>query len=397
MANLLLIHIAGTDQPGITTRLLKELSDTNHKIIDMGQAVTHGLLSLSILIDTDNPIPLESLLKTAKEMQLELNFKILERNKLDIHTANSYFNPFILSVVSSTLPPAIFLKEVTSILASEKINIRRIENIHREDFHVLEFTTNPTVKIPWEKSTLKNNLLELGDKYKTDLAFVEDNIFRRNKRLIVMDMDSTLIQAEIIDLLAEENGVGKEVSEITLRAMNGELDFKESLIERVHLLKGLKQSQLSSILEKVELTPGVPDFIKTVKKIGLKVALVSGGFTFCAQRLKDKLGLDYAFANTLEIINGELTGKVIGNIIDSEQKAFILEFLAQQENIDLQQVVAIGDGANDIPMLKKAGMGIAFKAKELVKRDSSQYLGHGPMTHILYFLGIQGPIDGNDE
>ncbi|MFN8369280.1 MAG: phosphoserine phosphatase SerB [Bacteriovoracaceae bacterium] len=232
--------------------------------------------------------------------------------------------------------------------------------------------------------------MKLGQLHFVDLAFLKDDIFRRSKRLIVFDMDSTLIQMEVIDELAAAYNVGDKVKKITERAMNGEIDFNHSLMERVGLLKGLNSNVLQGILERLPLTPGTEDFIKTVKKLGYKTAIVSGGFTHFANALKEKLGIDYAFANELDIEDKILTGKVKGTIINAEQKALLVDLIAQKEGISLEQVVAIGDGANDLPMLAKAGMGIAFHAKEIVKQKASYHLSHGPMTSILYFLGIPG-------
>ena len=201
-------------------------------------------------------------------------------------------------------------------------------------------------------------------------------------------MDSTLIQAEVIDEMAKVHGVGEKVISITERAMNGELDFNAALKERVALLKGMKVDKLEQILSKIELTNGTEQFIRTVKSLGYKVAVISGGFTYFTGAFKTKLGLDYAFANELEIENGELTGRVLGNIVNAEGKALLLNLISQQEQISLEQVVAIGDGANDLPMLAKAGLGIAFHAKEIVRKKAGHHMSHGPMTSILYFLGI---------
>lgn len=203
-------------------------------------------------------------------------------------------------------------------------------------------------------------------------------------------MDSTLIQTEVIDELADRAGVGEEVRAITEKAMNGELDFNESLRARVATLKGLKKEVLQEVLDHLPLTEGVEDFIKTVKRLGYKVAIISGGFSFFTDALKERLKIDYSFGNELEIQDDKLTGRVMGTVINAEQKAFLLKLIAQQENISLEQVVAIGDGANDLPMLSAAGLGIAFHAKDVVRRQASQRMSHGPMTSILYFLGIPG-------
>ena len=201
-------------------------------------------------------------------------------------------------------------------------------------------------------------------------------------------MDSTLIQTEVIDEMADAHGVGEEIREITERAMNGELDFDESLKLRVSKLKGLKVTELERILKGLPFTKGCEEFVRTVKSLGYRVAIISGGFSFFAEALKEQLGIDYAFANELEIINGELTGQVEGQIVNAQQKAFLLKVLAQQEKIALDQVVAIGDGANDLPMLATAGLGIAYHAKDIVRKTAEQHMSHGPMTTILYFLGI---------
>ena len=224
------------------------------------------------------------------------------------------------------------------------------------------------------------------------MALLKDNVWRRNKRLIVFDMDSTLIQSEVIVEMAKVHGVGEKVHEITERAMNGELDFDQSLIERVKLLKGLDENKLQGILENINYTSGVQKFIQTVQKLGYKTAIISGGFTYFANSFKDDLGINYMFANELEVSDGKLTGRVKGQIVNAEKKALILEMIAQQENINLAQVVAIGDGANDLPMLAKAGLGIAFHAKEIVKQNAQQNMSHGPMTSILYFLGLSEEV-----
>jgi phosphoserine phosphatase len=237
---------------------------------------------------------------------------------------------------------------------------------------------------------IKFELMNLSNQHRIDTAFMRDNVFRFNKRLIVFDMDSTLIQHEVIDEMAAVHGIGDKVKEITERAMNGELNFDEALRERVALLKGLDRKKMEQIFERLELTPGAEKFIKMVKGLGFKTAIVSGGFKYFAENLRQKLGIDYAFANDLEWNGDVLNGKVKGQIVNAQQKAFILELLAQQEHIHLEQVVAVGDGANDLPMLAKAGLGIAFHAKEKVKREARHQMSHGPMTTILYFLGIPG-------
>jgi phosphoserine phosphatase len=388
----ILVTVSGQDGPGITSRLMKITSDYNVDVLDMGQAVTHGLLSLSFVLGlksdekSSNGNVLKDLLFEANLMGLTLSYKVVEEI---VHTAEMSGDKFIVTCVAPQTITAHFISDIAHVLAFCKINIERIDKVSPRELSSLEITTS----IPKDLDTkiLKEELMRVSTIHKVDVAFLKDNVFRRNKRLIVFDMDSTLIQAEVIDELAEVCGVGPEVKAITHRAMNGEIDFDESLRLRVSKLKGLDASKMQEVLEKLPLTPGVEEFIKTIKKLGYKVALISGGFTFFADALKQKLGLDYSFANELEIIDDKLTGKVVGTIVNANQKAILVKLIAQQENISLEQVVAIGDGANDLPMLATAGLGIAFHAKDVVRKEAQQHLSHGPMTSILYFLGIPGP------
>lgn len=384
----ILITVSGPDHPGITSKLMAIIAENGHTVLDMGQSVTHGLLSLSILLGGEREKEssvLKDLLFAAKNMKLSLDFQVVE----DGWHEQTEHDVFILSCVSLDTIPADFVAQTASLLANYKINIKRIDNITK-GFKCLEVATETPLNCPIDK--VKEGLINISNQYKVDLAFLKDNMFRRSKRLIVFDMDSTLIQKEVIDEMATLHGVGDEIKAITHAAMNGEIDFNESLIKRVSKLKGLQQNKLEEIAMKIPLNPGVEDFIKTVKGFGFKTALISGGFTYFTNYFKDKLGLDYAFGNELEISSGVLTGNITGTIISPQQKALILDLIAQQENINIEQVVAIGDGANDLPMLSKAGLGIAFHAKEAVRKNAPHQIGHGPMTSVLYFLGIPGPL-----
>ena len=234
----------------------------------------------------------------------------------------------------------------------------------------------------------KGELLNISSRHSVDIAFLKDSVFRRNKRLVAFDMDSTLIQGEVIDELAALAGRGEEVREITRRTMNGERDFEQSLRERVALLAGLKVKRIENLLDSIPLTSGCSEFIPALKNLGHKTVLISGGFGLFARQLKERLGLDYAFANELEIQGDALTGKLVGEIVDPERKATLLEEVSRKEGICLEQTVAIGDGANDLPMLNTAGLGIAYHAKEAVQKKAPHHMGFGPLTSILYFLGI---------
>ena len=394
--HLVLVTATGQDHPGITSTLTKCIVDNECAIEDMGQSIIHGLLSLSFLVNVgpgdpnDHPVFKDMLFK-AKKMGMTLDFKKIE-DKEHVQPAGEQY---ILNCVNEEGINPGFIYDIANTLAKHDINIQRIENIDKQRFSCLEMSAlAPTDNINWEK--VKIELINISNKFSTDMALLKDNIWRRNKRLIILDMDSTLIRSEVIVEMAKVHGVGDQVHKITEAAMNGEFDFDESLKKRVALLKGLEENKLEEILGKIELNSGVEDFIKTVKNLGYKVAIISGGFDFCANFFKSILGLDYAFANQLEVKDGKLTGNVTPPIINAEKKAELVEMLAQKEQIKLEQVVAIGDGANDLKMLSKAGLGIAFHAKEIVKKSAGHQMSHGPMTTILYFLGIPGALSKHD-
>jgi phosphoserine phosphatase len=387
------ITVSGPDHPGITAKLTEKIHEHQEEILDMGQAVTHGLLSLSMVLrlkadSTDQSQLLKDMLFDVQNMGLNLTFQELKKN--DSYAEEMEGEKFILNCVSTTNLSAEFINKVSNLLADSKINILRIDNVNPKNFEILEIAT--TVPADYDLTQVKAELLNISNDHEVDIAFLKDNVFRRSKRLIVFDMDSTLIQTEVIDEIAELCGIGEKVKAITESAMNGEIDFDQSLTQRVGLLEGLETSKLDSIIENLPYTPGVREFIKTVKKLGYKVAIISGGFTYFANAIKEELGIDYAFANELEMSEGKLTGKVKGAIVNAEQKETILRLIAQQEQISLEQVVAIGDGANDLPMLSAAGLGIAFHAKQIVREKASNQLSHGPMTSILHFLGIPGVL-----
>lgn len=382
-SKLTVINISGPDHPGITARLMQCLEEHDVKLYDIGQNVTYELLSLSFVIKVlPGSEVLKDLLFQATEMGMKLEYKEVERLGKPTDRES-----FIISCISpETISPK-FMKEIASLLANQQINIKRMDNLQPKTFQSIDFQVE--VKAGQDNlDQIKQGLLGLSHTFGLDLAMIKDNVWRRNKRLIVFDMDSTLIQSEVIVEMAKSHGVGDRVHEITERAMNGELNFDQSLTERVSLLKGMPTADLDNILNLIQLTDGVEEFLKTVQKLGYKTAIISGGFMFFAQFFQKKLGIDYAFANDLEVENGKLTGKIKGDIVNAQKKAHLLEMLAKQESLNLEQVVAIGDGANDLPMLAKAGLGIAFHAKEIVKKEASQHMSYGNMASILQFLGI---------
>lgn len=278
------------------------------------------------------------------------------------------------------------MEDLKSLLVTHHIEIKDIHHLTRPHLKAIDFI----LSFKESKEKIKTHFLELSNRHSVDMCLMPHDETRKNKRLIVFDMDSTLIQHEVIDEMALVHGIGDKVKLITEKAMNGELNFDEALKERVSLLKGLKRREMENILSHLKLSPGAESLIKNLKNNGYKTAIISGGFKYFADHFKNKLKMDYAFANDLEFREDTLTGVVRGAIINAQEKARLVEMLAAQENLSLEQVVAVGDGANDLPMLSKAGFGIAFHAKEKVRLEAPYQMNHGPMTSILYFLGLEG-------
>lgn len=292
---------------------------------------------------------------------------------------------FVLCCVSAGGIKQELINEILTTLRNSGASIGETEILTENSLRALDIH----LEVPEENEKLKSLLLDISNHHQVDMALIPFE-GRHNRKLIIFDMDSTLIQHEVIDEMAMVRGMGDKVKKITERAMNGELNFDQSLTERVALVKGLKRESMEEIRNRLKLTPGVETLISEVKKKGYKTAIISGGFQYFADHFKEKLGMDYAFANDLEWIDDELTGKVKGKIINAEEKARLVEELAKKESLTIEQVVAVGDGANDLPMLAKAGFGIAFHAKEKVRREANHRLNYGTMTTLLYFLGIPG-------
>jgi phosphoserine phosphatase len=293
---------------------------------------------------------------------------------------------YVLCCVSENKLNEQFIKTVQDFLIKSGALVEKSEVLSEQGLKAIDIH----LSLPHDEEKIKFELMDLSNTFQVDLALIPHDGKRHEMKLIVFDMDSTLIQHEVIDEMANVYGIGEKVKLITERAMNGELNFDEALRERVALLKGLKKQDMERIVENLKVTPGVERLISEVKKKGYKTAIVSGGFKYFAEYFKHKLQMDYAFANELEFSGDELSGKVLGKIINAKEKASILEELALRENLTLEQVVAVGDGANDLLMLAKAGFGIAFHAKEKVKKEARHRLSYGPMTTLLYFLGIPG-------
>jgi phosphoserine phosphatase len=380
-----LITVRGHDAPGITRDLADELSRHAAVLLDIEQVVIHHLLTLSFLVrfadDGARAGAVADLRRVAEQKGLILEEKLYtEEDYIRRSTRHTY----VVTLLGDVIPPAA-LAGAARVLAAANINIEKIHKLAEGELATIELVVYDAGHI--EPQELKRRLLEVSDVFSVDVAVQRESIYRRAKRLVVMDMDSTLIACEVIDELATAAGAGPKVAAITERAMRGELDFKESLRERVATLEGLDEGILPEIAARIALTPGAETLIGALHRLGYKTAVISGGFMFFSEHFQRKLGLDYAYANELEIIGGKLTGRVRGRIVDADVKAELLEDIARREGIGLDQVIAIGDGANDMKMLAKAGLGIAFNAKRRV-REAAHGTVRGSLDSILYLLGI---------
>lgn len=381
----LLITVTGQDQPGITSALCRVLAEHQVSLRDVEQSTNGGNLSLSFLVDLDRraerPV-LKDLLFCAWELGVQLDFRPLGAQA----TPPGERWAFALTVLGAPITPAA-LAAVAGVLAEHRVNIDRITRLSEgEELSCLELTLS-SADIG-SVASLKRILLPVGTGHGVDLALQREGLVRRVKRLVVFDMDSTLIQGEIIDALAEAQGIGPMIREITHRAMNGEIDFTQSLMERVSLLAGTPLSVLEAVHDAMPLAPGARELVAVLKRLGYRLAVISGGFTWFTDRLKRELGLDYAYANTFEVKDGALTGRVLGPVIDGQRKADLVVALCQTEGVGLDQVIAIGDGANDLPMLALAGLGVAFNAKSAVRERANHAINRPRLDAILYLLGI---------
>ncbi len=377
-----LLHITGKDSPGLLFYLLGILSSYSLEIVDIQQRTTLSQLSLSLLLKTSSDLLfLKELNEFAKfhGLHIEVSFPDASYQK-----EKSYYS-FTLLREPITLSS---LRILTQVFLKYGVNIERIERLSLSGFTSLEFLLSFPRHRKKSFPFFRRDLFSLSSDYNIDIALEPYEYRRKMKRLLLMDMDSTLIQEEVIDELAKEAGKEKEVKEITYRAMKGDYTFKKALIERVSLLKGLPYERLEKVLRRLHLMEGAEEMVRILKDFGIRIALVSGGFQYFVDYFKKKLSLDYAFANLLEVEDGYLTGRIVGEIIDGRRKREILEELAQKEKIPLSQTVAIGDGANDIQMLERAGLGIAFNAKPVVEKKASGLLRRKNLKPILYLLGI---------
>ena len=394
---IILININGADRPGVTAALTEILAKNNAVILDIGQADIHNHLSLGILFQStegNSGDILKELLFKSYELDVNIRFNPITEQEYSKWVGMQGKNRYIITILSRKLT-AKQIAGVSRIVAEQDMNIDDIKRLTgripldenaRTPKASVEFSVRGT---PKNKECMKAEFMKLSTELEMDISFQEDSMYRRMRRLICFDMDSTLIETEVIDELAIRAGVGDQVKAITEAAMRGEIDFCESFRQRCALLKGLDVSVMQEIAENLPITEGVDRLMRILKKVGFKIAILSGGFTYFGNFLKQKYNIDYVYANELEIENGKLTGNHVGDIVDGKRKAELLRLIAQVENVDICQTVAVGDGANDLPMISIAGLGIAFHAKPKVKATAKQSISTIGLDGILYFLGYK--------
>jgi phosphoserine phosphatase len=395
--DILLITISGEDQPGVTAGITAILAEHAVNILDIGQAVIHATLSMGVLVEVPADCDQN---RVTSEVEAYGRSRGM-RARINSVSPGSYARwvhgqgraRYIITLLARKIS-ADEIAQVTAVVSRHGLNIDGINRLSGRiplgDLPALskacvEFSVRGLLR---DSGAFRRDLLEVAGALEVDLAFQEDNMYRRNRRLVAFDMDSTLIEAEVIDELAALADVGEQVGAITERAMRGEIDFSESFRARVALLKGLEEDALEKVAGQLKITEGAEHLISTLHTLGYKTAILSGGFTYFARYLQSRLGIDYVYANELDIADGVVTGEIAGTIVDGARKAELLRQLADEQGIDLQQVIAVGDGANDLPMLSIAGLGIAFRAKPLVKQSAEQSISTLGLDAILYLLGF---------
>ena len=395
---ILLIIVSGEDKPGVTSAVANVLAEYEVNVLDIGQSVIHNNLSLGVLAQVpahreSSPV-LKDVLFKLHDLDMQVRFEPVSEASYADWVAQQGKPQHIVTLLARYIS-AEQIARITQVSTEQGLNIDSILRLSgRVDLDRVDAKSKACVEFSIrgdgrDMVEYRKSLLELAGQLNVDIAYQEDSVFRRHRRLVVFDMDSTLIDAEVIDELAIEAGVGEAVSGITARAMAGEIDFQTSFKERVGLLKGLDANVLDKVAARLQLTEGAEYLISTLKSLGYKTAILSGGFTYFAEGIRERLGIDYMYANELDIKDGVVSGEVSEQIVDGPRKAELLRQLADAEDICLEQTVAVGDGANDLPMLGIAGLGIAFRAKPLVKANAKQAISNIGLDGVLYLMGIR--------